>query len=406
MAPGSGRGSRRAVTFLALSLVFISTAVGVIVVPLLPHLAERYSASGLAIGLTLTIPGLVTVAVSLPVGAAVDSFGARRLCILSASLITVGTVLQGFAPSLWSFLAARGLFGIGWGMAWVVGPGLMLEQARATSGRAQLGVIAVASGAGFIVGPVLGAALYSTFGEAAPFLVCGAASALLLAGFVSVPEFAPLREGESAVGHASWIRAAARGPAVITGIVAMVCVGFSTSLMNLVVPLGLHADGANTAQIGLAFSVAAVLYVLGSATAVRFTAKLATIPAIGLGLGAIAISAAPAVCSVSALAIILTLMLHTPIRAGLASTTYSLLAIDDAGGDSGAAVGLLNMAYAAAAAMGPVVGGLLLETGSVQPAFASIMALAGCGSVAVWLVGRRARIRAQAASSAEAVCGL
>jgi MFS family permease len=285
-------------------------------------------------------------------------------------------------------------------MAWVTGPALLIEQARASGGRARLGALELTAGISLVAGPVLGALLFS-IGDAVPFLVCGAASALVLVGLLTiVPEFARRRETEADSGHVSWIRAAARGPAVMTGAVALICLGFSTSVMNLVVPLGLHADGASSAQIGLAFSVAAGVFVLGSATTVRFTARLATIPAIAIALCAVAITAAPGVFSITALAIVVTLMFNSTARGELFPATYSLLANNGDGG-SGAAVGLFNTSFASAAAVGPVAAGLLLRTGSVRPAFAAVGVVAAGGSLAVAQIGRRARMRAKAAPSAE-----
>lgn len=89
-AETDGRGTGRAVTPLVHSLVFVATAASVIVVPLLPRLAERYSASVLAIGLALTVPSLVMVVVSVPMGALADTLGARRVAIAAALLVTRG----------------------------------------------------------------------------------------------------------------------------------------------------------------------------------------------------------------------------------------------------------------------------------------------------------------------------
>jgi MFS family permease len=335
--------------------------------------------------------------VSVPIGTLADTFGARRIAIAAATLVTAGTVLQGFAPSLPAFLVARAIFAIGWAGAWVSGPALLIEQAHALGGRAALGALELTAGIAYVVGPVLGALLFS-IGDAAPFLVCGAASGVVLVGLTSVPEYARRRGDPTQSSHASWIRAAIRGPTVVTGVIALTCVGFSTGVMNLVVPVGLHADGADSAQIGLTFSVAAALYALGSAATIRFTATLATISAIAIGLVALAVTAAPAVCAVSALAIVLTLVFHTPVRGELLSAAFSLLASDDKSG-SGAAVGLFNMSFGAASAVGPIVAGLLLRTGSVRPAFAAVSVMAGTGSVAVARIGQRARTRAKAAPS-------
>ncbi len=398
-AAENGRGPRLALTLVVHSFVFMSTAISVIVVPLLPRLAERYHASSLGIGLSLTVPSFVMVLLSVPFGAVADKFGARRIAIGGAGLVAAGTVLQGFAPSLTIFLLARALFAVGWTTAWVSGPTLLIEEARAFGGRPGLAALEVTAGAAFVIGPVFGALLFS-IGRAAPFLVCGAIAGVVSLCLITVPEFETHRGVGAGTSHASWIRAAARGPVVIGAGLAMICAGFANSVINLVVPLGLHGDGANSAQIGLAFSVAAGLYIVGSAASVRFIAMLATLSALAAGLCALAVTAVPAVCSVSAVAIVITLMFHTAIRGGLMGAAFSLIANDEEGG-SGAAVGLLNMSFAGASAVGPIVAGLLLQTGSVRPAFAAVTGVTLVGGLALGRIARRVRVPTHAAAATE-----
>jgi DHA1 family multidrug resistance protein-like MFS transporter len=390
----NGSGPRLALTLVVHSFVFAATGISVIVVPLLPRLAERYHATSLAIGLSLTVPSLVMVLLSVPFGAVADKFGARRIAIAGAGLVAVGTVLQGFAPSLPIFLVARAIFAIGWTTSWVSGPTLLIEEARVFGGRPGLGALEVTAGAAFVIGPVFGALLFS-IGRAAPFVFAGAAAGVVCLCLTRVPKFETHRGAGAGTSHASWIRTAARGPAVKGATLALICAGFATSVINLVVPVGLHSDGANSAQIGLAFSAAAGLYIVGSAATVRFIATFATVAALAAGMGALAVTAVPAACSLSALAIVVTLMFHTAIRGGLMGAAFSLIASDEEGG-SGAAVGLLNMSFAGASAVGPVAAGLLLQTGSVRPAFAAVTGVAVIGTVALSRIARQIRVHAHA----------
>ncbi len=396
----SGRGSARAVTLLVHAFICISTSVSVIVVPLLPRLAERYHATSLEIGLALTIPSLVMVLLSVPVGALADKLGARRIAISGAALVATGTVLQGFAPSLVTFLLARALFAVGWTAAWTSGPALLIERARADGGPAGVGALEVTAGGAFVVGPVLGAFL-SSIGRAAPFLIAGGVAAIVFVGLLEVPEFPRRRSAGEKSGHIGWIRAATSGPTVLAGAFALLCTGFATGVINLVVPIGLHWDGASSEQIGLVFAIAAGLYIIGSALTVRFLALLTTFSAMAGGLLALAVSAAPAVISVSAAGIVAALMLHTVVRGGIMSAAFSLIT-NDADGGSGTAVGLLNMSFAASSALGPVAAGLLLRSGTVRVPFVAIGVVAMGGGVLLARVGQRARLRTETAASVEA----
>jgi MFS family permease len=363
-------------TALVHALLFVSTMVSVIVVPLLPKLQDRYSASGLEIGLALTIPSLAMLLVSLPAGALADRFGARRVFLAAAILVMLGTALQAFAPSLLPFLIARGIFGVGWGITWAAGPSLLLENARAWSRSIRLGVVAITSGLAFIIGPALGGLLFSSFGQAAPFMACAALAAVIAVGVLVLPEPAAGARA-SATPHLrnGRFRELAGEPNVLAGVAALGCTGFSTSVLNLVIPLGLHADGASASEIGLAFSAAAAFYVVGGVTTVRLTGRFATFSAIGMALCAITLSVTPALISVGALALVVALMLHTPVRASLGSSCFSLLSARESAG-SGTAIGLLNMSYAAASALGPVVAGALVAGSSVRPAFVAVVVAA------------------------------
>jgi MFS family permease len=215
-----------------------------------------------------------------------------------------------------------------------------------------------------------------------------------------VPKFQTHRGAGAGTSHASWIRTATRGPVLMGAALALICAGFANSVINLVVPIGLHSDGADSAQIGLAFSVAAGLYIIGSAATVSFIATFATVAALAAGMCALAVTAVPAVCSLSAVAIVITLMFHTAILGGLMGAAFSLIAAEDKGG-SGAAVGLLNMSFAGSSAVGPIVAGLLLRTGSVRAAFIAVAGVTVVGSAVLARISRQVSVPARPGAPTE-----
>jgi hypothetical protein len=60
------------------------------------------------------------------------------------------------------------------------------------------------------------------------------------------------------------------------------------------------------------------------------------------------------------------------------------------------------MSFAASSALGPVAAGLLLRSGTVRVPFVAIGVVAVSGGVVLARVGRRTRLRTEAAASGEA----
>ena len=67
---------------------------------------------------------------AMPIGYAANRFGTRAPLLVAATLMPVALVGQALAGSLEALLAARFLFGLSFGILWVIGP------ARAASGAA------------------------------------------------------------------------------------------------------------------------------------------------------------------------------------------------------------------------------------------------------------------------------
>src|SRR5262249_55992199 len=63
------------------------------------------------------------------------------------------------------------------------------------------------------------------------------------------------------------LRATVTDSTTISAVAAIVVAGVTTGVSAVLVPVQLHADGASSGEIGLAFSVAGMLFVAGSTPA-------------------------------------------------------------------------------------------------------------------------------------------
>jgi nitrate/nitrite transporter NarK len=64
------------------------------IVPWLPHLSARYGLSASETAMLLAVPGLATLAVSVPAGVAADRYGARRVTLAAGLLLCVSCLAQ------------------------------------------------------------------------------------------------------------------------------------------------------------------------------------------------------------------------------------------------------------------------------------------------------------------------
>jgi len=154
-----------------------------IVLPLLPSQAAQFSSSATAIGALVASFSLMQFLVAPWWGRVSDRIGRRPVLVLGLASSAVSYLLFALARDYWVLLLSRILAG---------GLGATVNVAQACladitppAGRARaMGIIGVAFGMGFIIGPAI-AALTSHAGAAVPGYTAAAfcAASLLLAWF-------------------------------------------------------------------------------------------------------------------------------------------------------------------------------------------------------------------------------
>jgi DHA1 family tetracycline resistance protein-like MFS transporter len=193
MTPSSGP-RRAAVAFIFVTVLLDMMALGLII-PVLPHLVIDFMAADVGeaahvYGLIATVWALMQFAFSPVIGALSDRYGRRPVVLLSNFGLGLDYILMALAPNLaWLFIG-RALSGIT--SASISTAHAYIADVTPAEGRAaKFGLLGVAFGLGFVMGPAIGGML----GAEDPRLPFWVAAGLSLAnacyGFFILPESLP-----------------------------------------------------------------------------------------------------------------------------------------------------------------------------------------------------------------------
>lgn len=392
--------------WLLYGLFFVAGVAQAAIVPLLPRLSVRFDLSASQTALLLALPGLATLAVSVPSGLAADRLGARRVTLGAGALLCLSCLAQA-APSLPALLLGRIVFGVAFGVVWTTGMAWLADRTE-SSGGSGLGASVTCSSVGIMVGPAVGGVLAQSAGLRAPFAVIAAATALIIVPLVvgtaetetegpaarpapadlplDIAYSQPVISDRPAAITPRVLMAVARRPRVSAAAGALVVSGAVSSASQLLVSGGLHRLGFSTGRIGLAFSAAAVCYIVVSAVIVRLGARAHTLRFNALATAALAFALLPALAGDGTVALVAALLLTAGPRAVISTIAYSLASGQRSpeGGGDGVVFGMLNGAWAAATVLMPVVAGALEQAAGARAAYLAVIIPAA--AIAVWLI--------------------
>jgi MFS transporter, DHA1 family, tetracycline resistance protein len=193
-ARDAARPGRAAFAFIFVTVVIDMLALG-IVIPVFPHLIAEFRGGNISSAATLyglfgSVFALMQFVCSPLLGSLSDRFGRRRVILVSCTGLGLDYILMAMAPSLWWLFVGRVISGITsstYGTAGAYIADVTPPEQRA----AKFGMLGVAFGIGFIVGPSLGGmlagvALRAPFWGAAVLSLANAAY-----GFFILPESLP-----------------------------------------------------------------------------------------------------------------------------------------------------------------------------------------------------------------------
>jgi len=374
---------RRPVVLLLFAAVFVGEAMWSAIIPLVPEYAHRFALSPLESGFLLASASVAILIVSIPAGMVGDRFGVRRVTLVALALIALGDAGQGVASSFWGLVAARTLFGVGFGALWTTGLA-WLSEAAGERGSKALALTVTTAGVGNVAGPAFAGVLVDRYGLAAPFTVAAVVTGLIVTALALETSGTGHREASKGLPGGAVI-AALRDRLVVTSLVLMALGGMIGGAVNLLVPLELHRDGVTAAGIGAAFAASAVLFIGISAGVAHLGDR-----AVRASVGAAACAFAAAImliplASTASASVVVFLLARGPVSAVLYTVTFPLGAVGgrEAGIGVATVAALLNIVWAASMLVAPVAAGAVSQAAGDRAAYAAVAAMSV--AVAVWI---------------------
>ncbi len=373
-------------------LVYIALFVGELswsgVTPLIPSYVERYNLTDFEGGLVLSIASFGILLASLPASAITQRVSPRTLTLASMAIIAVAGFAMAVAPGYWFIIAARLVFGLGFGVMWVSTAAWLADAAGDESPRV-LALTTSIVGLGATLSPGYAGWVAKHFGLSAPFVGVGIITTLLFAALLLDRSGTGLNK-DPAPPTRELLRAAHSDPDLVTMLMLTTAAAVVWMTADLLVPLRLARYGYDVSAIGVVFSIAAVVFVTASAITARRADRWAR-PTI----------AAAATTGLAASALIPALMAGVPAAMlflfGASITTGIIVALTFPFGLFSVARGavtvaimsaLANVIWALSGMAGPTVGGAFAEWAGDGPAFAVLAAVAAF--VAIWVARRPA----------------
>lgn len=371
---------------------FLVAADGSAIVPLIPTYTARFGLSVFEAGVLVGSPAIAMLLLSLPVGVLSDRFGARAVTIAGSALLTIAALGQSLTSSYAVLLVSWSMFGVTSAIIYTAAPTWLAAAAPPHRRVRVLGGVATFAGLGLLAGPGFAGLLSERWGPGTPFLVVALAAAAVTAALVLQP---------SARGEVTLVRgrvgALLRDHQGASALALMFFVGGLGGLVNLLVPLRLHADGFTAGSIGIAFTASTALFVVVSAGVSQLGERVPLLTACGLASLALGILLVVPVVATSAVMLLVFLVLRAPLWSVVSTISNPLSArgSERAGVGTGFGLALMNLCWAVGNLAGPLAGGAVAGAFGDRPVFA----FAAIGGGAVGLAVLRAGARPQLASA-------
>jgi DHA1 family inner membrane transport protein len=382
----------RRLYLLIYALVFVDETALLGMIPLLPGYRDRFALSTTQTGALLSAASLAIVVSSIPAGRLSDRIGARRVTIVAGVVVAASAAATGLAESFPMLLAARAAFGLGSGTIWSAALAWLGDAASNERRPVVLGAVVTTAGVAGLVGPVGAGYLAERAGTGAPWAVVAVAGAIVVAGLLLVEPGARVRHEHLPLRRvADGMRTA---PLLAGAAIIMAFGGVSDGFINLLAPLQLSAGGMSEAVIGVWLSVAAAVFIAGSAATARLGGRAVSLRAAAVLTGLQAIALAPVLAS-SARAAVIAMVLMRYLAAALPYTIAYPLAYAGAatrGLGTGTVNGLLGVAWGFGSFVGPPAGGAVADRAGQGAAYALLVAFTVVAAAWIMRSARRAAI--------------
>lgn len=183
--------NKNALLFIFLTMLIDCTGLGIII-PVTPRLIEELTGGGVSEAATYF--GWLSVAYAVMqflfssvLGGLSDRYGRRPVLLLSLLGLGVDYIFLAVAPSIFWLFVGRMIAGIS-GASFTTASAYIADVSEPEKRAQNFGMIGVAFGIGFILGPLIGG-IFGSFGTRVPFLIAAGLSLLnALYGYFVLPE--------------------------------------------------------------------------------------------------------------------------------------------------------------------------------------------------------------------------
>ncbi len=355
-------------------VVFLDALLLFAIVPLLPQYARDLDLSktqaGLAVG---AYSGAVLVGSPI-VGHWSARIGARRLTIFGVALLSVATFALAEVSSFAGLFGVRVGQGLSSAVSWTAGMAWLSEASPAGERGKVLGLAMSFASVGTLVGPVVGGILGSAYGVKIPFVILGAAAALLTVACLAAP---PAPHAAEAVPVRALAGTLGQSRMVLVALVVMTLVATVSGTLDTLVPLRMGQAGYSALAITAVLTAAGVLATACNYGVGRLFDRIGGVRIAVVAMLATAALVALPVVLTPAVVVIAVFLASTPPIAGQYAVAFPLCAAgaDDAGVAHSSVFGILNLAWGLGFLIGPAAGAAIAEASSDRVTYAILVAL-------------------------------